>query len=43
MTLERKRKRELINEQLPDDIRIADIVRVPRSFCARTQRNKGRY
>ncbi len=35
--------RELINEQLPDDIRIADIVRVPRSFCARTQRNKVRY
>ena len=35
--------RELINEQLPDDIRVADVLQVPRSFCARTQRDKVRY
>lgn len=35
--------RELINEQLPDDIRIADVCKVPKSFCARTQRDKVRY
>jgi len=35
--------RELINEQLPDDIRVADVVKVPKGFCARTQRDKVRY
>ena len=35
--------REMINEQLPDDICVADVVKVPKSFCARTQRDKARY
>jgi tRNA pseudouridine38-40 synthase len=35
--------REMINAQLPDDIAVADMVKVPRSFCARTQRDKVRY
>jgi len=35
--------REMINAQLPDDIAVADMLKVPRSFCARTQRDKVRY
>lgn len=35
--------RDMINEQLPDDISVLDIIRTPRSFCCRTQRNKVRY
>ena len=35
--------REMINEQLPDDIKVADMIKVPKTFCARTQRNKVRY
>ena len=35
--------RDMINKQLPDDISVLDIVRTPRSFCCRTQRNKARY
>jgi len=35
--------RNMINEQFPDDIVVLDIVRTPRAFCARTQRNKVRY
>mmetsp|Transcript_13959 Transcript_13959/g.26266 ORF Transcript_13959/g.26266 Transcript_13959/m.26266 type:complete len:524 (+) Transcript_13959:330-1901(+) len=35
--------REMINEQLPDDISVGDVVQVPRSFCARTQRDKVGY
>ena len=38
-----EKARERINEQLPDDIRILDMVKVPKSFNARTQRNKVRY
>ncbi len=33
----------MINSHLPDDIIVADCVKVPRTFCARTQRNKVRY
>mmetsp|Transcript_3177 Transcript_3177/g.4677 ORF Transcript_3177/g.4677 Transcript_3177/m.4677 type:complete len:629 (+) Transcript_3177:95-1981(+) len=35
--------REMINDQLPDDITVADIIQVPRTFCARTARSKVRY
>ena len=35
--------RERINQSLPDDIAVLDIVRTPRAFCARTQRSKVRY
>jgi tRNA pseudouridine38-40 synthase len=35
--------RECINKHLPSDIRILDIERVTRMFCARTNRDKVRY
>lgn len=35
--------RTKVNEHLPDDIRIIDIERVTRNFCARTNRDKVRY
>ena len=38
-----EKARERINEQLPDDIQILDMVKVPKSFNARTQRDKVRY
>jgi tRNA pseudouridine(38-40) synthase len=34
---------EAINEKLPGDIRILDIVRTTRNFCARVSRDRGRY
>mmetsp|Transcript_3448 Transcript_3448/g.4687 ORF Transcript_3448/g.4687 Transcript_3448/m.4687 type:complete len:391 (+) Transcript_3448:711-1883(+) len=35
--------RQLINQHLPDDIRILDVVRTTRNFCARTSRGRVRY
>jgi len=35
--------REKVNEHLPEDIRILDVERVTRMFCARTARDKVRY
>lgn len=35
--------REKVNEHLPNDIRVLDIERVTRAFCARTNRDKVRY
>jgi tRNA pseudouridine38-40 synthase len=35
--------RELINRYLPASVRVLDLVRTTRTFCARTQRNKVRY
>jgi len=35
--------RENINQHLPFDIRILDVVRVTKKFCAKSQRNKVRY
>lgn len=35
--------RQNINDHLPADIRILDVVRVTRKFCAKSQRNKVRY
>jgi len=35
--------RERINKHLPPDIRVLDIERVTRMFCARTNRDKVRY
>ena len=35
--------RERINKHLPTDIRVLDIERVTRMFCARTNRDKVRY
>ncbi len=35
--------REMINRELPDDIVILDVVRVARSFVAKTARDKVRY
>ncbi|KAL7516712.1 hypothetical protein ACHAWX_001699 [Stephanocyclus meneghinianus] len=35
--------RERVNEYLPADIRVLDIERVTRPFCARTNRDKVRY
>mmetsp|Transcript_22849 Transcript_22849/g.54131 ORF Transcript_22849/g.54131 Transcript_22849/m.54131 type:complete len:714 (-) Transcript_22849:57-2198(-) len=37
------RIRERMNELLPDDIQIVDIVRTTRSFCAKTARDRVRY
>jgi tRNA pseudouridine38-40 synthase len=35
--------REQLNEKLPADIRVLDIVKVTRSFCAKTSRDMVRY
>lgn len=35
--------REILNDQLPEDIRVLDIVKVTRSFCAKTSRDRVRY
>lgn len=35
--------RERINAELPGDIRVLDVRRTTRNFCARTQRDKARY
>jgi hypothetical protein len=35
--------REKVNEYLPSDVRVLDIERVTRPFCARTNRDKVRY
>jgi len=35
--------RNLINAQLPNDIRILDVLRTPKSFCAKTARDEVRY
>jgi tRNA pseudouridine(38-40) synthase len=35
--------RELINAYLPKDIRVLDVLRTTRSFCAKTQRDRVRY
>lgn len=35
--------RELLNRELPLDIRILDVIRTTRSFCARTSRDSVRY
>jgi tRNA pseudouridine38-40 synthase len=35
--------RAALNETLPVDIRVLDVVRVSRAFCAHTQRDKVRY
>jgi tRNA pseudouridine38-40 synthase len=39
--MEKNRKR--LEEHLPEDIRILDIERVTRNFCAKTQRDRVRY
>ena len=35
--------RRLLNQVLPDDIRVLDVVRTTRNFCAKTQRDRVRY
>jgi tRNA pseudouridine(38-40) synthase len=35
--------RQAINAHLPEDIRVLDIVKVSRAFCAKTQRDRARY
>ena len=35
--------REIINDHLPTDIRVLDVVRVTKKFCAHTQRDRVRY
>ena len=35
--------RELVNQHLPSDIRVLDIMKTTRSFCAKTQRDRARY
>ena len=35
--------RENINQNLPSDIQILDIIRTTKKFCAKSQRNKVRY
>ena len=35
--------RETINGYLPSDIRVLDIVKTSRAFCAKTQRDRARY
>lgn len=37
------RVREIINQQLPEQIRVLDAVRTTRNFCAKTQRDRVRY
>ena len=35
--------REALNNKLPEDIRVLDVVKVTRSFCAKTSRDMVRY
>jgi tRNA pseudouridine38-40 synthase len=35
--------REALNDKLPEDIRVLDVVKVTRSFCAKTSRDRVRY
>jgi tRNA pseudouridine38-40 synthase len=35
--------RESLNDKLPEDIRVLDVVKVTRSFCAKTSRDRVRY
>ena len=35
--------REILNSNLPSDIRVLDMVRTTRNFCAKTQRDRVRY
>lgn len=47
MTLEQEQDLTLVrcalNETLPDDVRVVDVRRVSRAFCAHTQRDRVRY
>jgi tRNA pseudouridine(38-40) synthase len=42
-TLDLDQVREMMNQQLPEDVSVGDVVQVPKSFCARTQRDKVGY
>lgn len=35
--------RDKINQHLPNDVRVLDIIKVSRAFCAKTQRDRARY
>lgn len=42
-TMDLDQVRERINDELPEDVNVGDVVQVPRSFCARTQRDRVGY